>query len=113
MSKKNYNKISTEKVKAEVAEEIIDAESVVDEAASEVQVTIANPIGVVVDCKKLNVRAKPDAGSKIVSVIEKGSEVEIFMDASTDDFYSVTVSNITKRTRVDGYCMKKYISVKQ
>lgn len=111
-NKKNYNKISTEKTKAEVAEVVEEtpaveaevAETVVEEAP---QVTMSNPIGVVVNCEKLNVRKNSSVKSESIGVIVKGTEVEIFEDSSTNDFYSVVTPE-----GLNGYCMKKYISVK-
>ena len=105
----NYNKISTEKVKAEstiVSEEVVAETPIVETDDSAPQVTMSNPIGVVVGCDKLNVRKYADIKSDVVVVIAKDSEVEIFEDSSTDDFFSIVTSD-----GVNGYCMKKYISV--
>lgn len=110
MGKKNYNKISTEKVKAEAAAEVesIIAESTeVVENEPEIQVTCSNPIGVVVNCEKLNVRKNSSVKADILGVIAKGTEVEIFEDSSTKDFYSIATP------KYNGYVMKKYISIKQ
>ncbi len=65
-------------------------------------------IGKVKGCDHLNVRARPAADAKIICRISVNTEVQIDKDNSTKDFYKVcTVSG------VNGYCMKKYISVKK
>jgi uncharacterized protein YgiM (DUF1202 family) len=111
MAKTNYNKMSN-KPKEDVKKEV---EPIVEEVAVEVektvedepQVTMTNPIGVVVNCEKLNVRQNSSVKSASLGVISKGTEVEIFEDSSTEDFYSVLTPE-----GFNGYCMKKYISVK-
>lgn len=64
--------------------------------------------GVVVNCMKLNVRKTPDAKSKIVCVIDKGFNVTINKDKSTDGWYAVDVNPHTS-----GYCMKQFIAIEQ
>lgn len=130
MSKTNYNKISTEKANAEVEEVVVEEATaevetpVAEETIAEVEAPIeetpegADPgvamvIGVVSNCVRLNVREKPNIKSDIVCVISKDSEVVIDEDKSTNAFYYVYVSNIVEKTHVEGYCMKKYISIKQ
>lgn len=68
-------------------------------------------IGVVSNCKMLNVRAEADKKATIVSIINAGDEVEIIEEGSTEDFYHiyyVTSENIN----VFGYCMKDFITIK-
>lgn len=66
-------------------------------------------IGVVVECKRLNVRKQPDIKSAVVCVIEADTEVKIDEAKSTDDFYRVLSTSDTKR--FFGYCMRDYISI--
>lgn len=61
-------------------------------------------IGIVSDCKYLNVRSQPDKSSNTVHVLEAGTVVEIDTLNSSDEFYKVFISN-----EVEGYCMKKFI----
>ena len=63
-------------------------------------------IGVVSNCKKLNVRAEPDINADVICVIDKGTEVSIDMSESTEDFYAVYLVS-----GVEGYCMKEFIAV--
>lgn len=101
-NKKNYNKMSTEKAKIETTNEIV-SEAVVES----VEPVVVKPIsGIVVDCKKLNVRKAPNINSDVVRVIAKGTEVGIDPAGGNEDFYKVSVT-----ATCTGYCMKKYISV--
>ena len=119
MAKTNYNKMSN-KSKEDVNKEV---EPIVEEVVSEtkpatedVAVEVAPEkkpekkvkIGVVVNCEKLNVRNNPSPTAAIELVISKGTEVEI--TGSNGDFYSVRKGTITEG--FNGWCMKKYISVK-
>ena len=107
-NKKNYNKISTEKAKAENVEVVEAVETVgTAEAVAEVVEEPKVKIGVVANCENLNVRVKPNVKSDVVCVIAKGTEVEIKDAGSTRDFYNVITADFT------GFCMKKYISVKK
>lgn len=105
MSKKNYNKMSkpSNEVVADIQNVVIEDE-VVNEEQKEEKV-----IGVVCNCEKLNVRKKPNVKSEVAAIIGKGVEVEIINSDSTEDFYSVRGVN----QFVNGYCMKKYISIKE
>lgn len=105
MSKKNYNKMSRPS-----NEVVTDTQNVVmeDEVVNEEQKE-EKVIGVVCNCEKLNVRKKPNIKSEVAAIIGKGVEVEIVNNDSTEDFYSVRGTN----QFVNGYCMKKYISIKE
>ena len=70
-------------------------------------------VGTVVNCEMLRVRAKPDKDSEILTFIKKGDQVEINKKLSTDDFYSVTVTQITTAEKYIGYCMKDFIQTKE
>lgn len=105
-TKKNYNKITTEKPETEEA--VIDEtvkEEVNTETVDETPEKII-PIGVVVNCTKLNVRKKPDVTSDPACTIDAGVEVKI-IDSPNNEFYKVELKNGKK-----GYCMKKYIKIK-
>lgn len=72
-------------------------------------------IGTVVNCEILRVRAKPskDPDTEILTFIKKGDQVEINMKLSTNDFYSVTVTQIITAEKYIGYCMKDFIHVEE
>lgn len=105
MSKKNYNKMSrpSNEVVVETQNVVIEDEVVTEKQKEE------KVIGVVCNCEKLNVRKKPNVKSEVAAIIGKGVEVEIVNNDSTEDFYSVRGTN----QFVNGYCMKKYISIKE
>lgn len=65
-------------------------------------------IGKIRDCDKLNVREKPSLEAKIICKLDKLSEVQIDKSKSTKDFYKILTP-----TGADGYCMKKYMSIKK
>lgn len=99
MAKKNYTKYSNKEVKTEQPMEVVTEETPGETPAK---------IGVVTGCIKLNVRKKPDVKADVVCEIVCLSEVVVDEEASTSDFYKVyTVSG------VDGFCMKKFITIKE
>lgn len=63
-------------------------------------------IGVVTDCIKLNVRARPNQTAMILGVITAATELIIIEEESTRDFYKICTS-----AGLEGYCMKKFISI--
>lgn len=83
----------------EIAEDIRVEEN--EEAVEDV-------IGVVTDCLKLNIRKEPDKDSDVVVVVTCLDELKIDLDASTDDWYAVCTV-----TGIEGFCMKKFVAVRQ
>lgn len=63
-------------------------------------------IGLVSNCKKLNVREKPTIESSIVCEIVCRTELIIDEKESTEEFYK-----IFKASGIEGFCMKKFITV--
>ena len=81
----------------------------VDDAIPEAGVIEEKPItGVVTDCLKLNVRKAPSINAEVAAVIPALTEVVIDMDKSTADFYRVSATD-----GIQGFCMKKFIAVRQ
>lgn len=114
-NRKNYSKISTEEAKAKQTEET-KVKSTLEPAEPEVTEEVdtqpeAKPEVVkgVVDCARLNVRNNPSLTAAIELVIDKGTEVEIVR--SEGDFYHVRKGTTTEG--FNGWCMKKYISIKK
>lgn len=91
----------------EQVEEVVNETPVVEEVKEETPVVEEKiiPIGVVVNCSRLNVRKAADVNSKVVCEINSGTEVTI--DETLDQFYKVTLKN-----GIIGFCMKKYIKIK-
>ena len=99
MSKKNYDKTeSVEQVENPIDETPIETESV-EPAKSE-------PIEGTVGCEKLYVRSDATVDSDPVGIIIRDTKVFIYEDESTEEFYKVCAA-----TGLEGYCMKKFISV--
>lgn len=122
---KNYNNISSTKPAEEVTPEVTPVEVEVKE---EVKVEEPTPVvedvkpepaptpvvkpqpkpatGTVTGCAKLNVRKEPNKDAEILAVINEGSEVVINRIKSTVEFYAVCTA-----AGIEGYCMKKFITV--
>lgn len=94
MAKRNLPKVNEE-----ITEETV-VETVEETAAPEPEAK--DIFGVVANCTKLNVRKKPFADATVVKIIDKGTEVKIDTDKSTDDFYKIK----------EGFVMKKFITIK-
>ena len=126
---KNYSKFSQKKesvnleeifpeievVEADVEQEpimdpVIEAEAEqaqeIVEESQEVEETVST-VGFVDNCECLRVRKESNVDSEELCIINKLSEVVIDLDNSTDYFYKVTTSE-----GVEGYCMKKFITIK-
>lgn len=95
MSKNKENKV------VEPATEVVNDTPVVEKE-------VAVYIGKIRDCDKLNVREEPTVESKVLCKLDKLSEVQIDKSNSTRDFYRIITS-----TGINGYCMKKYMSIKK
>lgn len=79
-----------------------------DTRVEEIEEAVAEIIGVVTDCLRLNIRKEPNKDSKVAAIVNCLDEVKIDLEASTDEWYAVcTVAGI------EGFCMKKYIAVRQ
>ena len=120
MSKHNYSQYS--KKNNEVVEEVIEetVENVVEEtvvtpevnepevaqtpAVPEVEEEPKTVTGTVVNCAKLNVRANPSVTANVVCVLNAASEVEINVEKSNKEWFSVCTI-----TGVEGYCMRKFV----
>lgn len=68
-----------------------------------------NKLGEVTGCQYLNVRSEPSLESEVITVLEAGTLLEV-KDCGDKTFYKIIV--ISRGAKViDGYCMKKYITV--
>ena len=73
-----------------------------------VEETVEDIIGVVTDCLKLNIRKEPNKDSDVVVVVTCLDELKIDPNNSTDDWYAVCTV-----TGIEGFCMKKFVAVRQ
>ena len=113
-NRKNYSKISPEGAKAKPTEET-KVESTLEPVEPEATENVENKStpkirkGIVANCERLNVRTNPSATAAVDTVIEKGTEVEIA--DSNGDFYFVRKDHTTEG--FNGWCMKKFIAIKE
>ena len=64
-------------------------------------------VGFVSGCNKLNVRSNPWIDAEVLTVINENDEVSVIRHENEPaDFYQVRTKN-----DVEGYCMKKYITL--
>lgn len=78
------------------------------ELVEETVETVTTPevvTGVIVDCRKLNVRAEANSTADVVCVLDVNSEVMIDVAESTNEWFRICTA-----TGVDGYCMRKYVN---
>lgn len=112
MSKnKNFNKPFNkfkEVIKTPVEENIENVENVENvEITTENVVEDKNLIGIVADCKLLNVRSKPEPDAEVLTIIPEESLVTIIDSHTSLDFYEILIGDLK------GFCMKKFIKIKE
>lgn len=112
-NKNNPNKVTAEELNPiEAAVEAAPVEPVIEPTVVPVVEPVVEVVpeipatGVVINCTKLNVRAKPAVDADVVCVLAAESEVEIDEARSTSDWYHVITA-----TGVDGFCMRKFIKI--
>ena len=64
-------------------------------------------VGVVVNCKRLNVRQNPSKDSSVLTELTVNDRVVVNLDLVSDKWYKVRIDKL----EVDGYCMKEYIAI--
>lgn len=90
-----------------ILEEFVES----NEEATETETEVTEPIktyGVVTDCLRLNIRIEPDKEADVATIVTCLDEVEVDLDASTDEWYAVCTV-----TGIEGFCMKKFIAIRQ
>lgn len=98
MAKREMKKANDEVVDVEVQE-------TTDTGVTEAVVELAT--GIVTGCTKLNLRSKPNIKAKPLMELPINTKVKVDPEESTDEWYKVITDG-----RVQGYCMKKYITLK-
>lgn len=99
---KYHNEIKAKAYAAPAPVEEVVAAPVVEHDDQE----ITMPIGVVVDCDRLNVRTQPSPMANVVCTIERGEKLAIDKGESTELFYKVYAE-----IGAEGYCMKQFIEI--
>lgn len=100
MSNRNY-----ENPVVDDSAEIVEDTPVTETEAVE---EVAEVFGVVTDCLRLNIREEPTKDSAVVTIVTCLDELKIDLDNSTDDWYAVCTAS-----GVEGFCMKKFVVVRQ
>ena len=86
-----------------------DANDIAEDAVvEEIEEAVEDIIGVVTDCLKLNIRKEPNKDSDVVVIVTCLDELKIDPATSTDDWYAVCTV-----TGIEGFCMKKFVAVRQ
>lgn len=83
------------------------AKEVVKEVAKAPEAKKPSKVGVVSGCTALRVRKTPNLTAGVVCIIKESTAVVIDEENSTTEFYKVCTE-----AGVEGYCMKKFITVK-
>ena len=86
-------------------EKVVTPEDIIKEEQENKNTGAVAP-AVISGCAKINVRKEASKTAAIVCVIEEGTEVQVDLENSTEDFYKVSMSN------TEGYCMKQFVSIK-
>lgn len=79
-----------------------EPDTIVEEASSEIV------IGVVSNCEKLNIRKEPSMASEVLCVVKVDTELLIDSNGATGEWLKVSCSDC-----IEGFCMAKYVSMKQ
>ena len=111
--KKSYNRMYDETVAEHVEpRDLNPIEPVIDpviEPVTEEPVKVPAVVtGTVVDCNSLNVREIPDRKGAVLTILMADDEVRVNADEHLDEWYHVYTA-----CGLDGFCMKKYIAVKE
>lgn len=125
MKHKNYSKFSKpfeKKAKQDkpmegqiTIDEVVNNTHIVTQELEETVVAAGGEVmrveyekGIITGCEKLNLREKPSKDGKVLAVLNKGTEVEVYTQApTTPDFYKVKTAS-----GLEGYCMKQFITIK-
>ena len=83
----------------------VEEPQIVEEEVSEPKKQM---IGVVVECSSLNIRSKSSTNSEIIATVKAGTELLINEDESVSEWFKVCTE-----AGIEGFCMRKYVSVEQ
>ena len=101
MSKRKHKHVEPiETVIVEETEQEVTEEIVVEPVKS------AKARGIVKGCNMLNIRQTPSMTANVVDIIGEGTEVEVELTESTEDFYKICTA-----AGSEGYCMTTYIEI--
>lgn len=127
MSTNKKNSVNSAQQKKASSKEILKNDIIVTETKPDVienpeplkkvdePATIRNPeppkpaetiIGIVTNCIRLNVRETPIISAKILSEVDVNSKLMIDETESTEEWFKVYTE-----TGIEGFCMKKFITI--
>lgn len=97
----------TEEIVNELADETVD--ETVENSSKETteEDIVLEVLGIVTGCNLLNVRSKPEPNSEVLTIIPIDSVITISDVNASQDFYKILVGDL------EGYCMKKFIKIKE
>lgn len=94
-------------VENDITEEIHEeVEAIAEETEDALPETTVMLRDAKVAVKQLNMRKEPNAKADVVCVINDLTPIKVDLDKSTTDFFYVILG-----TKLEGYCMKKFIEV--
>lgn len=96
------NEVVEESVEETIEEPVV--EEAIEKTSEEIQLEV---IGTVEGCELLNVRSKPEASAEVITVIPVNSIVTVSDVDASPDFYKVLIGDL------EGFCMKKFIKIKE
>lgn len=121
-NKRDYTRYSKEPVESKKPVEVIETEEPkmavesIEPVAEDIQTVEVDReskseepkyvTGIVTDCVKLNVREDPHPTATIIGAITAATELIVDKEASTNDFYKICTS-----AGLEGYCMKKFVTI--
>lgn len=104
MSHTNYNAVSNKKTDENVPNLAAATPQPETTIVPEVAPAPEPVIGTVANCTKLNIRKNPNPNAQVICVIDKGAQVLIIPEESTEEWYKVDIGG------QEGFCMKKYMT---
>lgn len=99
MSKRKHKRVEP------IEPAMVEETEVVDELVVE-PIVSAVARGIVKGCNMLNIRQTPSMTANVVDIIGEGTEVEVELTESTEDFYKICTA-----AGSEGYCMSTYVEI--
>ena len=108
MSHKNYTQYSNKRPDFKKVEQPVVVEKKIEDLRNEPipEEAIIPHQGCVTDCENLNIREEPSLDAGIVGTISGSTNLMVYEEESTDDFYKICTTS-----GVEGFCMKRYITL--
>ena len=105
-SKPGFTPVDSKEIPENAAPEQIEVTQV-ETVEPELEATPPPPLDGVVTAGKLNIRKLPAPNAEVIAQVAQGTILMIIPASSTIDWYKVYTP-----TGAEGYCMKKFVTVK-